>query len=244
VQRILRLLKIAQRIRHPRTQPGLPQRFILDQMLRRSGNGSFRQLLRHPHGKPRAQVAPGTFLGRRPTTDDGLVQLAPPEFVEAANRLSSRFEEFRAANHSGKLRLISKRAHSTHNSWTQNIDALTNGEHNRSNYLYLSPQDGSRLGLAEGDVADIRSATSVIRLPVKLLPDLMPGTVAVPHGWGHQHARGLSVASQLAGANVNILASDGPENIEPLSGMAHLSGIEVEIRPAAGPVNSASWSGR
>jgi formate dehydrogenase len=89
------------------------------------------------------------------------------------------------------------------------------------------------LGLAEGDVADIRSATSAIRLPVKLLPELMPGTVAVPHGWGHQHARGLSVASRLAGANVNILASDGPDNIEPLSGMAHLSGIEVEIRPLA-----------
>jgi formate dehydrogenase len=67
--------------------------------------------------------------------------------------------------------------------------------------------------------------------------------VAVPHGWGHQHASGLGVASQLAGANVNILASDGPGNIEPLSGMAHLSGIPVEVTAAAGPVNRASWSG-
>jgi formate dehydrogenase len=243
-QRLLRLLKSANRIRHPRSEPGLPQRLILDLMLRSSGNGSFRQLLRHPHGKPRQQVAPGTFLGVRPTTDDGLVHLAPAEFLEAAGQLDKRFDEFRDSNKAGKLRLISKRAHSTHNSWTQNIDALTNGEHNRSNFLYLNPQDGNRLGLAEGDVADIRSATSAIRLPVKLLPELMPGTVAVPHGWGHQHARGLSVASRLAGANVNILASDGPDNIEPLSGMAHLSGIEVEITPAAGPVNDASWSGR
>jgi formate dehydrogenase len=243
VQRMLRLLKVAHRIRHPRSQPGLPQRFILDQMLRRSGNGGFRQLLRHPHGKPKPQVEPGTFLGRRPTTDDGLVHLAPPEFLAAAKTLDGRFEEFRNSSQSGKLRLISKRAHSTHNSWTQNIDALTNGEHNRSNYLYLNPEDGERLGLADGDIADIQSATSAIRLPVRLLPELMPGTVAVPHGWGHQHARGLSVASRLAGANVNILASDGPENIEPLSGMAHLSGIEVEVRQAAGPVNSASWSG-
>ena len=244
VQRTLRLLKGVNRLRRPRSQPGLPQRLILDLMLRSSGNGSFRQLLRHPHGKPQEQVAPGTFLGKRPTTDDGLVQLAPPEFVTEAGKLEQRFDEFRDSHRAGRLRLISKRAHGTHNSWTQNIEALTNGANNRSNYLYLNPEDGSRLGLAEGDVADIRSATSAIRLPVRMLAELMPGTVAVPHGWGHQHARGLSVASRLSGANVNILASDGPENIEPLSGMAHLSGIEVEICPAEGPVNSESWSGR
>ena len=243
VQRILRLLKGVNRLRRPRSQPGLPQRFILDQILRRSGNGSFRKLLGYPHGKPRAQVAPGTFLGKRPTTEDTLVHLAPTEFVAAAEQLGTRFDQFHRSRETGKLRLISKRAHSTHNSWTQNIEALTNGEHNRSNFLYMNPEDGARLGLNEGDVADISSATSKIRLPVKLLVELMPGTVAVPHGWGHQRARGLSVASQLAGANVNILASDGPENIEPLSGMAHLSGIEVDIQPAAGPVNRASWSG-
>jgi formate dehydrogenase len=76
-----------------------------------------------------------------------------------------------------------------------------------------------------------------------LLDELMPGTVSVPHGWGHQHARGLAVASRLAGANVNLLASDGPDSVEPLSGMAHLSGIPVTLRSAAGPVNRQSWSG-
>ena len=41
------------------------------------------------------------------------------------------------------------------------------------------------------------------RVPVKLLAELMPGTVALPHGWGHQHATGLSVASR-AGRTVTI----------------------------------------
>jgi anaerobic selenocysteine-containing dehydrogenase len=221
----------------------VPQKLLLDLILRSSGNGSWRSLLRFPEGKPREQVAPGSFLGKRPTTEDGMVHLAPAEFVAATAALEARFSQFAQAQERGEMRLISKRAHSTHNSWTQNIDALTNGDHNRTNYLYLHPEDGQRLGLGEGDVADIRSATSAIRLPVKLLQELMPGTVAVPHGWGHQHADGLTVASQLAGANVNILASDGPENIEPLSGMAHLSGIPVEVTAAAGPVNQASWSG-
>jgi len=237
------LLKACNRLRHPLSQPGLPQRFILDQMLRRAGQGSFKDLLRHTDGKPRPQVEPGTFLGARPTTDDGLVHLAPAEFVAGAQGLEQRFEQHRQAAASGVMRLISKRAHSTHNSWTQNIDALTNGEHNQTNYAYIHPQDGARLGLGDGDVADIRSATASIRLPVKLLQELMPGTVSVPHGWGHQHARGLSVASQLGGANVNLLASDGADSVEPLSGMSHLSGIPVEVCAATGPVNRHSWSG-
>jgi formate dehydrogenase len=43
--------------------------------------------------------------------------------------------------------------------------------------------------------------------------------------------------------NVNLLAADGPDEIEQVSGMAHLTGIPVEVRPAAGPVAPDSWSG-
>jgi hypothetical protein len=70
----------------------------------------------------------------------------------------------------------------------------------------------------------------------------MPGTVALPHGWGHQHAVGLSVASKTRGVNVNLLAADGPDRIEKVSGMAHLSGFLVDVRPAAGE-QGHDWSG-
>jgi len=234
-------LKTLNRLRPHGSQPGIPQRFILDQILRRSGNGSFAAMLEATDGKPKAQVAPGSFLGRRVATDDGRVHLAPTEFIDAAAQLDRRLQEL--SNDGGRLRLISKRSHSTHNSWTQNIHEPTNGAHNRSNFLYIHPQDAQVIGLAEGDVADICSDTATIRLPVKLLSDLMPGTVSVPHGWGHQRARGLSIASSLAGANVNLLASDGPGSVEQLSGMAHLTGIPVEVRPAEQPVDGTSWSG-
>jgi formate dehydrogenase len=71
----------------------------------------------------------------------------------------------------------------------------------------------------------------------------MPGTVALPHGWGHQHAAGLSVASRTSGVNVNLLAADGPDRVERISGMAHLTGIPVEVKPAAAPQERGSWSG-
>ena len=85
--------------------------------------------------------------------------------------------------------------------------------------------------------------TATVRVPVKLLADLMPGTVALPHGWGHQHAVGLSIASKTRGVNVNLLAADGPDRIEKVSGMAHLTGFNVDVKPAAGPQDPTSWSG-
>ena len=92
-------------------------------------------------------------------------------------------------------------------------------------------------------MADVASATATIRVPVKLLADLMPGTVALPHGWGHQHAKGLSVASRTRGVNVNLLAADGPDRLERVSGMSQLTGIPVTVQRAAGPQDTGSWSG-
>jgi hypothetical protein len=43
--------------------------------------------------------------------------------------------------------------------------------------------------------------------------------------------------------NVNLLAADGPDELERVSGMAHLTGIPVDVRPAAGPQATDDWSG-
>jgi formate dehydrogenase len=60
----------------------------------------------------------------------------------------------------------------------------------------------------------------------------MPGVVALPHGWGHQKATGLGIASKTRGVNANLLMADGPESLERLSGMAHQTGLVVEVRRA------------
>jgi hypothetical protein len=59
--------------------------------------------------------------------------------------------------------------------------------------------------------------------------DMMPGAVSLCHGWGHQQVAGLSIARRTEGANVNILATDGLDSLEPVSGMSQLNGIPVEV---------------
>ncbi len=225
-------------------QPSLPIRLILDLILRSSKVGRFRDVVKQPQGLPwRGGPKPDSYLGKRVVHDDGKVHLAPTVLMEQTPRLETIFAEETESYARGELRLISKRMHSTHNSWTQNIAELTNGEMGQTNYLYMHPDDARAKGLVEKSAADIHSPTNTIRLPVKLLDTLMPGTVAIPHGWGHQHARGLSIAGKLGGANVNLLAADGAAAVEPVSGMAHLTGIRVRIEPAAGPIDRGSWTG-
>jgi len=239
-QRALEIAKAVHSRRHPNAQPAIPQEALLSLLLRITGQGGFKSLLARPHGRLRPEHNQQDFLGVRVTTPDGKVQLAPPPLVDAARGLDSAFERERARD--GQLRLITKRHVKTHNSWTHNHEEFVTGE-GGTNYLYVHPEDAARIGVADGELADVTSETATLRVPVQLLSDLSPGTVALPHGWGHQMAKGLSVASKTRGVNVNILAADGPDKIERLSGMAHLTGIPVEVRPAAGPQDPTSWSG-
>lgn len=232
------LLWLNSRLFRKGKQPSLPQEEILSLLLRVTGQGSFDALLEHPHGRLRERHAPDDFVGQRLLTDAKKVRLDSPILLEQAKKLSSDFEREQQAQ--ARLKLISKRAVQTHNSWTHNHEDFV---HEATNYLYMHPDDAARAGIADGSFADVSTDTATVRVPVKLLADLMPGTVALPHGWGHQHASGLSVASKTRGVNVNLLAADGPDRIERVSGMAHLTGFDVDVKPAAGPQDPSSWSG-
>ncbi len=222
----------------PGVPKGMPQRTLLNGLLRLTRQSSFGKLLKYPHGRLRPGHAPGNFLGKRVYTVDGKVDLAPAALLEQSGRLEAEYRQERASMH--RLKLITKRHVTTHNSWTHNYEDFVSGER-VTNYLYMHPEDAAARGLADHDLVDVRSATGKVRLPMRLLADLMPGTVALPHGWGHQSSR-QGVARQTRGVNVNILAADGPTGAEGLSGMAHLTGIPVEVTPAAGK-QAHSWSG-
>jgi formate dehydrogenase len=238
-QKTMELAKGLHSIRRGDKQPSVPQELLLSGLLRATKQGSFKKLLKDKHGRLRPAHDPGSFLGNRVIHDDGKVHLAPEALLEQTKKLETDFELERANRH--KLKLITKRAITTHNSWTHNIEDFVSGERS-TNHLYMHPDDAARAGIEDGSLADVSSETNTVRVPVKLLSDLMPGTVALPHGWGHQDSK-MSVAAKTTGVNVNLLAADGPEKLERVSGMAHLTGILVDVRPAAGALNPHHWSG-
>ena len=130
------------------------------------------------------------------------------------------------------LKIIQKRERFSHNSWAHNVGEFVKGKRN-TNYLYMHSEDAQRRKLADGDLARVSANGRYIEVPVKIDDDMFPGSVAIPHGWGHQSASGLSTARQTGGANVNVIMPDGPDSIEPISGMSHMNGVIVEIERAA-----------
>jgi formate dehydrogenase len=218
----------------------VPAESMLNAILRLSRQPGFRSLLSHPHGLRRSTTVAGTFLGRRVVTDDGRVHLSTDRLLARASGLDEAFTAVAARR--DQMLMITKRHVKTHNSWTHNHADMLAGDFT-TNHVYLHPDDADRLGLGDDDWADVTSTTASIRLPVRLAPDVMPGVCAVPHGWGHQHATGLTVASTTTGVNVNLLAASGPDSVDSLSGMSQLTGIPVEVRRASGPPDTTSWSG-
>lgn len=209
------------------------QVFLLDLVARAAKVGSLKFLRRAPHGILLKNIESHNYLGKRVVTKNGQVQLAPPLFVQTVQqRIAECFAKDKEEIHQPLFRLITKRERFTHNSWAHNHEAFIKGERH-SNYLYMHPHDAEQLGLQHGEHATVASQAGSVTVPVHLTDDMMPGAVALPHGWGHQHYQGQNTAVTTTGVNVNILTADGADSIEPLSGMTQFNGIRVRISKAA-----------
>ena len=204
-------------------------RFFLDMMVRGAKLGGIGRLRQAENGLLLTPNQPGDYLGQRVNTASGKVELAPADLVERAKQIQQVFDEDLA--NARQLKLIQKRERFTHNSWAHNVAAFVKGDRN-TNYLYIHSVDASARSLADGAIAKVSANGRSIEVPVKIDDDMMVGTVSVPHGWGHQQAKGLRVANQTVGVNVNIITPDGPGSIEPGSGMSHMNGVIVDVSAA------------
>lgn len=128
--------------------------------------------------------------------------------------------------------LIGRREVRSHNSWMHNTPRFADGA--RRHRALVNPADARALGITDGDPVRIVSRAGAIETPAEVTDDLAPGTIAVPHGWGHRDA-GWQTANSAGGANVNELTSARPEDLEQLSGMAHLNGVAVRLEKVRTP---------
>lgn len=162
-------------------------------------------------------------------TADRRVQLAPPQFVTEARRLLDEARAGGAERDLGfDLRLIGRRHLRSNNSWLHNVPSMVKGR-DRCTAL-MHPQDATARGLADGGKVTVSSPIGSIVVPVEISDEIRPGTVAIPHGWGHgEPGVGWTVAAAVPGANVNLLHD--PEQVDRISGNAAVNSTWVKVHP-------------
>jgi anaerobic selenocysteine-containing dehydrogenase len=211
-----------------------PERF-LDLMLRlghrgdgfgvRPGGLTLELLEANPHGVDFGALVPR--LEQILSTESLKVELAPEPIVGDLARLANEIERFVPDR---DLLLIGRRQLRSANSWAHNVGVLMTGRERCT--LQIHPVDAARIGVDDGALATVTSATGRVEIPVEITDDISRGVVSIPYGWGHDlpGAR-LSVAASRPGVNSNLLSDAGA--IDPLSGNAVLNGIPVMV--TAGP---------
>lgn len=211
---------------------------LIDGMLKKAGlPGREEMLEKHPHGLLLGDTKTDNFLGTdRVMTPDGLVNLAP-ESICAVFEDKIDADYLFDLNNRERFKLFGKREIKTINSWMGNSERLVKTE---SNLAWLHPKDADELAVDNGDTIMVSSEHGSLTIKVKVSDEVMPRSVAIPHGWGHKTAKSLPHAAKHPGVNSNTLAGDGADNTEKLSGMSHLSGILVEIEKVTTAENQSA----
>lgn len=177
----------------------------------------------NPHG-----VDLGPLESRLPDclrTPSGMIELAPEPILKDLTRLADGL----SFTPNGELLLVGRRDLRSNNSWMHNVKVLVKGKPRCT--LHVHPDDAERLGLANGQPAEVRSRTGSVVVAAEVTNAIRRGVVSLPHGWGHDlPGVRLSVAPDYPGVNKNLLTDD--ERFDPLSGTAVLNGVPVEVAPA------------
>lgn len=179
-----------------------------------------------PHGLDLGPLAPS--LLRRLETASGAVECAPDFLVAELARLRQAPAEPQVP---GQLALIGRRHVRSNNSWMHNAPRLVKGK--PRHHLHVHPTDLAARGLADGDMARVRSRTGAIEVEVRASEALLPGVVCLPHGFGHgRDGTRLARAHAVAGASYNDLTD--PLRLDAPSGNAALNGTPVTLESLAG----------
>jgi anaerobic selenocysteine-containing dehydrogenase len=226
-----RAARLAQRAVAPVVHRMTPSR-VVDLLLRAGRDGdhfglrrnglSLAKLRAQPRGVVLAPHVETGVAGKRIKHRDHRVHLGDDRIAAELRRLL----ETPPATADFPLLMIGRREVRSHNSWMHNTPRFRDGA--RQHRALVNPADALAAGIADGDSVRVVSASGAIQLPAEFTDDVEPGTIAVPHGWGHRGG-GWQTANVAGGANVNELTSARAEDLEGLSGMAHLNGVAVRL---------------
>src|SRR3954447_15814013 len=181
---------------------------------------SLRRVRRRPHGMVLADDIATGVLREKVRHPDGRVRLDPAPVRAELERLGAAAA---AGDPDFPLRLIGLRELRSHNSWMHTPPLLLRG--GRTHAARIHPADAAAAGVADGELVRIVSRAGVVEVEARVTDEVVPGCVALPHGWGHHG--GWRKANAIGGVNSNRLASRAAEDLEPLAGMAFLNGIPV-----------------
>jgi anaerobic selenocysteine-containing dehydrogenase len=178
---------------------------------------------RAPHGIDLGPLTPARE--KRVHTPSGRVDLAPAALMADVGRV----EAWLAAERPGGFELIGRRHMRSNNSWMHNIRSLVKGPDRAT--LQMHPDDAGRLGLAAGARVRVKSGAGEVTARLEPTPDVMPGIVSLPHGFGHAEAAdGMQIAGAVAGPNANVVMDT--QRLEPLTGSSILTGVAVTVEAA------------
>jgi anaerobic selenocysteine-containing dehydrogenase len=189
------------------------------------GGLSLARLEAEPHGIDLGPLEPRIPDVLR--TASGRVEVADPELLGALDGLRDELDRADEG-----IVLIGRRHLRTNNSWSHNVPGLSKGQ--RLCTLQVHPDDAASHGLADGDLARVRSRAGEVEATVEVTEDLRPGVVSLPHGFGHDlDGVELAVARAQPGVNSNVL-TDRTE-LDAVSGTAVLNAIPVQLAPVPRP---------
>ena len=212
-----------------------PER-LLDVALRtgpygaRRGGLSLKKLKEEVHGIDLGALEP--CLPERLYSAGKRITIAPPLFVGDLDRVRKKLDEASGLTAEGfDLRLIGRRQLRSNNSWMHNSYRLVKGR-NRCTLL-MHPDDAAGRELTSQQRVRVTSRVGSVEIELEISPEIMPGVISIPHGWGHDRPGvEMATAQKHAGASINDLTDDLA--IDTLSGNAAFSGVPVRVEALPG----------
>lgn len=212
-----------------KTQLALSPNLLSRLLIRSGGRFSWSEIRRARHGLGKVDDRPefGTLFEKL-SQQGRKVALAPDSFVDSLQQI---LDTPPTKNPDFPLQLISRRRLKMMNSWSVETSMTAMSEREKTgDRIEINHEDGTRLGLHEGQRVTVTSAVAELQAVAHLSRDVRPGVAVMEHGWGHRTFDPSTGQGRYnGGVNRNVLVSN--RDLDPLSRVPRLNGTDINVTP-------------